>query len=454
MLTIPGTFFLFVWLYSFFKRDVLFFALLLAAIMQGSSAFVLGSINLPVFAFIQVLIIIRYFVLWLIAKKTKFELPFLIGKIFPLMVFFFLSTVIFTLLSTVFFSGIPVLSPKLGIDNQYQYPQGILALSVSNFAQLMYLFLNISTVLFVANYVLTKTNKFNIRRIFWMFFGVTVVLYAYQYVFLFHGENSTLIDAFFFNNTSYAISNTQSFSLMPRFSGSFLEPSMAGLFLSSLSASLAVVWFFLAKRERNNELLMFFILSFALLLATTSSVGFISFFIVSLLALLVFIWKRWFRSKYQYFMIFVAVFFTLVIIVTFFKEFEVLFNFALFDKFESDSYIHRSYSNVYSINLFFETYGMGVGLGNNRPSSAIFYLLSNIGLVSILLLYIIWRVLKHSISYMNSVPVLFFLVFTVTVLINMFFAVPDLNLSFLWLSLGFLIGFIDLRILEKRNDFY
>jgi hypothetical protein len=53
------------------------------------------------------------------------------------------------------------------------------------------------------------------------------------------------------------------------------------------------------------------------------------------------------------------------------------------DKSDTGSFIYRTTADLYSVLLTINTYGLGVGLGSNRPSSLLATVLSNTGVLGL-----------------------------------------------------------------------
>jgi len=430
---------------ALYKKEVLYVALVISALLQASSVINIGSIGVPSFAFVQIVIAI-YFFIGLFSKRGVYKCSQKAANIIYMLFVFFVCSVIISLVSPVLFSGIPVLDPKVGIDDQYQHPQGSLFFSLSNLAQIIYFFLNIVTVLFLIDLVRSSDNSSFFINVFFVSIPLAIVLDIYQYVVFFTGEETNLIENFFFNNPSYNISNHQFFSITPRFSASFLEPSMAGLFFSSLASALFIILMTLKPSEDFFKYMILFILSIFLLILTTSSVGYVSFLITAFIFSILFLFKGWRIDSIRLFFLVAIIFVLLIILVFYYDIIYSVLEFVLLNKADSSSFIHRSFSNDFSVEIFYNTYFLGAGLGSSRPSSFFYYLLSNVGILSFILFFAFFLVIFYAFRFLFSFSILFFLCFFVSVLINMLIAVPDLSLSFLWISFGLLIGFLEREV--------
>ncbi|AZR81694.1 hypothetical protein AYJ59_04990 [Thiomicrospira sp. S5] len=441
-----------------FKERFLFTLLIYASLLQGVSVYNYGDTGVPVFAFIQIFI---FFLILLrsIVSKPYLNDFFVLKKGFTRQFVFLLGMFVFLSISSawtfpIIFEGTPVFNPKMGIDSQYGYGnQSSLLFSLSNLAQSIYIFLNFITFLYVLNFTLKIKNPRFIISVFSSTLLLILALFAFQAFFFIDGFNEEAIDIverLFFNNPSYAILYQQVTSFgMPRFSGPFLEPSNAGLYLAGLSLSLIGLMFSFSSR-RYCCIFLVALVAFTTLVLTTSSSGYVAFTISFLIYLIVYLFKSIIpRKKLFYALIFLVFFISLFIIN--YAHFSHILEFVIFDKMGSDSYLHRSFSNQFAIEVWANTYFLGAGLGSNRPSSFFYYLLSNLGFLSLIFLSLLVLLLYRSLRFIKNEMVLFAFLFLLTVFVGMLVAVPDISSPFLWYLMAMLLGFQD-RILKGRHD--
>lgn len=106
------------------------------------------------------------------------------------------------------------------------------------------------------------------------------------------------------------------------------------------------------------------------------------------------------------------------------------------DKVGSDSYTERSGADGRSYQIFWETYGFGVGLGAHRPSSFVAALLSTTGLLgTVLFVLAVFSIMRKALPIVEYRPVVWALT---AMLITKVLASPDLadSSGILWMSLG------------------
>jgi hypothetical protein len=103
-----------------------------------------------------------------------------------------------------------------------------------------------------------------------------------------------------------------------------------------------------------------------------------------------------------------------------------VFESTVLQKGETSSFENRFFSSVYSFELFNETFGLGVGLGSNRPSSMIALLFSCIGILAIPFLWFLFiRSFKLAKSNVSFSKVIYCAYFAVLAAISV--SIPDLS---------------------------
>ena len=112
---------------------------------------------------------------------------------------------------------------------------------------------------------------------------------------------------------------------------------------------------------------------------------------------------------------------------------------VLFQKGDSLSAVYRWEADWYAVQLFFETGGLGVGLGSNRPSSFLTFLLSTVGLPGTFLFFSIvgaqTGMLAHARKKQRNINESDIDAATWSwfgVLLSMSIAIPDIASQLLW----------------------
>src|SRR5262245_59161173 len=116
---------------------------------------------------------------------------------------------------------------------------------------------------------------------------------------------------------------------------------------------------------------------------------------------------------------------------------------TIFEKDESTSFLQRSYADLLAVSIFFETYGIGLGLGSHKANSLILTLLSNVGIAGLLLFSTFVVSLLRSMSRaaldaadVNRGAVGAFQAALLGLIIIHAFSNPNLSTLLLWVQMG------------------
>ena len=397
---------------SFFLTCI-FCLCIVSSVFQASAFINFDSFSLSVPAFFQVLATVFFLACVLLSKSLVVR-----KKIFIVWLFFFIIC-IFSAILPFIFSGTSVLNPRLGIDYEIFHPSK-LHFTISNAGQIIYLCLNSILFIFcISNKIFNKEKL--IHRAF-IYSGWIVCFFAY-YQYASKIFNIPYPDSILYSSQHYSQGFQQMLGGMQRVNSTFVEPSLA----AGCLISYFTYYFFksIYKRAYIIPAVLFF---FAAIITTSSTI--IAGIIVAFIALL-FLEKRFLM----------VCFFILVLglMATLFYNYVDL---ILIHKMSSLSGIHRSLSNIFSIDVLLNTYGLGAGLGSNRPSSFLLYLLSNIGIIGTISFFCIiaipWRIFYKNYRTLGSTKKALFIAFN-SYLFCKLVALPDLNDNFFWVFLCLLI---------------
>ncbi len=336
-----------------------------------------------------------------------------------------------------FFQGLPVFNPRKGIDSQVGNMDR-LKYGVSNIAQSVYLILNLCTV--INAIILNKTRELaNTVKALYKILAFTIVFFAFWQL-LAKG-----FSLYYPNEILYSIGDRgqfeQSILSVFRTNGSLREPSELGTFCGALAIGLYFLW--LEEKRKRYALLLFLVILTALL--STSSLGLITvavlitIFVINRLVNVIIT-----RRLNLVFLLLVSVLsiFVFIIFLYTYQFVEVIFSSSLVNKLESNSANNRFFSDRHGIDLLFQTYGLGVGLGSNRPSSMIAYILSNIGVMGFLAFftfvlgsYLVFKKYGNPITYYP---------FMAIVIIKCV-AGPDLSTEYMWVMLFLFIANLNFK---------
>jgi len=409
--------------------------LLISSLFEVASVFngAIGDyiFGVPPFYFVEVLIAVR---LALLLKEKGRLLPSRNSPTRPLawlLIVYWGWAVASSFIMPRLFAGMPVYSPREGVDVELS-ALAPLTWSLSNLAQATYLTLNVAVLFYTFLAVKTETlSKVMTKAFYWTAIiasiaGIVQLLAAtfglsYPY-------------EIFNNNPAYAQGFDEDIGNYHRITSTFGEPSGAGSFLAAVAVG------FLARylREKHSltSLISFFVVSL-LLLATTATTGYVEFLIAFLL--LMAYWnlvqrnnqRRGAQSKVWLLAAGLAA--VAGAIVFYNPSFLETMGEVTIEKSGTMSFVHRLTSDAYALWLAKDTWGLGVGLGSNRPSSLIPALISTVGIVGTALFgLIICRIIrlfpgKSAPSYIQ----MSFWAF-ITILIGSAVGVPDMNRPALW----------------------
>lgn len=440
-ITTFGLFFIpvtFIWVIFYSKH--LIPLLVFASIFQAASIFNFGSFAIMPYYFISIIIMIKFFLS--LSLLHKIYIDNLDIKRIVIALSIFLGWGLISAITLPFiFEGILVFSPRGGIDEQY-VQQAELLWSISNLAQVVYLFLNIVNVIAFIQYVRNKENKKLALNSF------LITAYIAIFFVLYHSISKFMqipfpID-FLYSNPFYAQGYEQTVGNLLRANGTFTEPSLAGTYL----VGIAYAFFAYSLNKTISQKLFIFSMAFFALLVTTASTGYMTFLImlcIYMVLQLLNIYKL--RFKINTILIYMSIFiFSLGIISIIIINFNLLpaIESLTTSKGESDSFKHRLFSDIFALNIFIETYGLGVGLGSNRPSSYITSLLSNLGIIGAgISFYMMYVISKLAFTYRTYEEVKFFFFIFLSILISQILSIPDLTTPMFWVALGYLLAYIN-----------
>ena len=375
----------------------------------------------PVVMF-QILLVILYAVSFVIRSHSR--LSSVSRDLLFWLIFFLLYASSSAVVLPYLFEGIPVFNSRIGIDHQVRNMTP-LAFSVSNVGQVLYLCLNVLFFIGSNLYFNRGREREHVFRVF-LFSGLIVCFFA------FYQKLNQLTGIYYpyeivNSNDLYAQLYQQFIGKTQRISATFTEASYAGNVLGTFFVYYLFLLYY--GRFRGLNLILFVVYLVATLL-TTSSVGYVQI-IFGLGVISIFSLKN-LRSAF-YTLVFVS-----LIAGGLALDHDVLLA-TLVNKQNSLSFIHRVASDEYSLKLFFNTYGMGVGLGGNRPSSFLTYMLSNVGLIgSWLFLMFIFAVVKpvfrNDSNLSPEQKALFWGL--LSHLLGKVLGVPDLSFWFFWVLLA------------------
>lgn len=233
------------------------------------------------------------------------------------------------------------------------------------------------------------------------------------------------------NNQHYNLANAMAGGGYLRPNGTFTEPSMAGALLAGMALALLVR--FLESEE--GQLAM--ITAFACLLMVASSASFVAVGVGLCLVLaqypvVRFPWYlRLHRLKRMRVLLAICVVIAAALAVPVLRRIIVE---QTLNKGDSFSLLVRMTQDLTALHVVYESYGVGVGLGSNRPASLIPSLLSTVGVAGLALFILMILSFFRNPLGRNS-----WLKWVCTGLVlDMATGIPDLSFPLLWITLALL----------------
>jgi hypothetical protein len=338
-----------------------------------------------------------------------------------LLVFFGWSALV-TVIAPQLFDGMAVLLPT---------GKGSLlagSLTSSNIAQMGYLALGVCVVVFLARSPCARPELIGLAA------GATTLLSLWRYL---HQEVAVPFpEGLFDNSPTLAYIETAPGGLQ-RFRGILSEPS------SLAGSSLVTMAYLLSRaqqldRWRRAAALAVGAVAGYLGVISTSATFVVAGVVVCAIACVTFLLGFLARRRFVSAAVGVV---SCAFIITLLWLLPIITDFVqetINNKVASPSFDERSGANEASYGIFFDTYGIGVGLGSNRASSFFAGLLSTTGLVGTLLLAaVIFGLIYRGGAVLEFRPVVWALV---AILVLKVVAGPDLSDStgIMWMSLGLL----------------
>lgn len=407
--------------YGVFARGGYGRALALGGVTAAGAAIVVGDTAVPTFYAVALGTVVAI-VVSLLGRGPSVSPPRrALPPGVPLLVMFFAWSAFVTLVAPVMFDGMAIVTPGTPF-----LVAGVI--TSSNAAQLIYLFVGICVVVFLARSPAAGPELIGLAA------GLATLLSFWRY--LSQAMGLPFPEGLFDNSPSFAYIETAPNDVQ-RFRGIMSEPAaLAGSSLITISYMLSRATQ-LEGWRRGGALVIAGVAVYLGVISTSASfvvAGVTVAGIVGLTFLFGFLMRRTRFSALVSLIgcsIVIAALWLLPIVARFVES-------TVNEKLSSSSYEVRSGADARSYELFLDTFGMGVGLGSGRASSFLPTLLSTTGLIGTLLLAATIAMLIHRGATVRAYrPVVWALV---TLLVTKVVAGPDLSDSggIFWMSLGLL----------------
>jgi len=414
--------------------------LIISSIFQATAFINIGDSPIIVYYFFGVLFVLRGVVDlfwlplgWRVPKQNN-PLLYLLG--------FVLIAVLGAFILPQIFYGTLVYSPKISIDDQFNNMTR-LALESQHFNQSIQLLVN-ALIFIIIWFRIISPLAFIRAIVFSLVFALGIALWQV----ISNATNIYFPKELLYTVEGWSVGNEQLIGSFSRVNSTFLEPSVFATYLTGVFAFLLIWWV-----KRPNWMLLGGVLLtlFAMLIttSTTAYLGLVGVLVCILLGvgLLQLINGGW-TSKSLLVLLFatVAVIWIGLMVFVGSPDLGDLVNVVLLQKSDGDSFKVRMESDLQGFEILWNTYGLGVGLGSNRPSSFLTFLLSNVGILGFLLfvmfLVTLTRLALNNISRLNqddmtnwAVAGAWGLWATIVAKIS---AQPDLSFSPMWVWIFFL----------------
>jgi hypothetical protein len=416
--TLEGIVFVPLAIYYFLKRpDLLFPLLIVAAVFQASSIVSSGPIGLQPYYIVALLFILRF---WLQSWTSPIALAAVRTPIRVLALFGLVGVASAVILPIVF-AGTLVYDPKNGIDAGY-LQQVPLHLQMGNFAQAIFLIINILVVVAAGKQVsnVQKTHRALAYALY-----ITVFFVFLQFACFELGINfpASLLN----NNPGYGVVNLTETQIRPN--GSFTEPSMAGAALACFAGAYLATYMAGKSSITKGALAVLA----CLLVGSSSSLLAVVLLVITLFAAYPMI--RWPGYINLHRIRRLALFFGAGIVcaaILFVPSIQQMLISQTVGKGETWSALVRLGADAYAAGLALKTYGLGVGLGGNRPSSLALSLLSQVGVLGLALF--VYAVASAFVGLPKEHRWIGWAGFGL--FLAMALGVPDLSFPFVWAMLG------------------
>ncbi len=424
------------------KPKYLIYLLIISLTLQVTSLINIGDYySLQIYRFITILVTVRFFIhLTTICKfKIKFKNKIL-KEISLYGIVFAFFTIIWSFIAPFVFAEYPVFPPALGIDFSAIYGPSPLRFSEYNIAFGIYILFYILTLIFIINTNWGRNDLKILHKTFVMSFLIVLVTSISQ-IFNFVLKIPDITPYLYTIVTrELSFSMTGDFLSLPRIQATYQEPSMVSPFIVGVYS----YYLYNTFKYKNLLYLTITIIALILILFFASTTAYISTMVLTLLVIYFNLPLR-IKNYIVYInpskiiiifiiIIIIALIFTGIVFFTIgFDSFIFLVNEYLVNKSGSGSYKFRTTADLHALRLFIDTYGFGVGLGSNRPSSLLPYLLSQLGFVGTwLFLVFIYKIMYFTYKSLKNTKYFQYFFLIPAVFVSQLIAYPDITNPTLW----------------------
>jgi hypothetical protein len=262
---------------------------------------------------------------------------------------------------------------------------------------------------------------------------------------------------FFYSNAGYSRADSQSMVGLFRINGPFEEPSTLGY---TFTGYLLYAWGRYGERPTGTTVAMIAACVFCMLVST-STTAFLGIFLFGCFAAFDLMTGRTrllpakgqMTSGFIFAMAVIAAALAafLVAVAANWAAISIILQNTLFNKTESTSFQQRSFADFLALQIFVKTHGIGIGLGSHKANSLLLTLLSNTGLIGVLLFSAFgWTLLRWKPKRdLRTLSVRPFQLGLGGLLAIHLFSNPNLSSLSLWVSMG---GLLALQAWERARS--
>jgi len=430
---------------AIYRPKWLVYLLIISLTLQVSSIVNIGNYSMQIYRFMTILISILFLIEKLFFNNLKIRFTCKNLKIILFYgVLFSLFTFFYAMVGPFIFEGYLVYPAYLGIDFSAIYGPSPLKFSEYNIAFPIYIIFYVLTL----GYIITTKWRHEDILALQKSFGISIFIVfitGLSQVSSYYLGTFDITKIFYTTVTrdkelNYSIIGE--FLPIPRVQATYLEPSMLSPFITGFFAL-----YFYKFLNNISKLSSYFVsfLSLIIVVLSTSTTAYVTLGVVFLLIIL-FNKPFKFRSDFRLFIIksklkaYILVSFLLLIVFIPFIHFTIgwgnlfkILDLYLINKSGSGSFENRTIADLFALKLFVETYGLGVGLGSNRPSSLLPYLLSQCGIIgTFIFFYFIFSILRFTYTVLRKTQDFGYFFLLPAVLIAQLIAYPDITNPTLW----------------------
>lgn len=402
-----------------------------------------------------------YFIIKTINNRGILKIQnFYLKKISVLLLLFLLYLILISSVGPFIFSDIPVFPPLLGLDYSAFFGPSPLEFSTLNVVLPLYILLYTLTFLYIISYNIQEKDIKTIILSWKITVFLTILLLLIQFTFFFI-INGDVLEYIGINNSPQGVYGFVQFenlgSVFPRLRGTFQEPSMVSPFL------IGIFMYKLAQLRKTLRSILSVIIIFILLFLTASTTAYISFAIMFAIYLILnlpfkykdksfFIHKR--KAKIVIAALFLIIFASLIFGIGFGFDRTLFYIFTfILKKPETSSFYSRTEADIHSLQLFLDTFFIGVGMGSHRGSSLIFNLLAIVGIVGTTLFFMfIYAFLKYSYKVLKNTDYFPYFYLLPSILVPMSISIPDLTFPTFWQFLYITVLAVKIVEYKKMNE--